>query len=66
MAVVVAATRTSADAMGRLNDLGTLERGKIADLVVLDADPLADIRNLRRVHQIMRWQLHERNALEYR
>jgi imidazolonepropionase-like amidohydrolase len=64
--VLVAATRTSAAAMGRSKDLGTLERGKIADLVVLDADPLADIRNLRRVRQIMRGgKLHERSALEY-
>jgi imidazolonepropionase-like amidohydrolase len=67
MEVIVAATRTSADAMRRLNDFGTLERGKLADLVVLDADPLADIHNMRRVRQVMRGGvLHERSALEYR
>ncbi len=40
-----AATRDAADKLGLLQDLGTVEAGKLADLVVLDADPLADIRN---------------------
>ncbi len=40
-----AATRDAADKLGFLQDLGTVESGKLADLVVLDADPLADIRN---------------------
>ena len=34
--------------------LGSLERGKIADLVILDADPTADIANARRVRLVMR------------
>ena len=67
MEVIVASTRTSAHAMGRLKDFGTLERGKSADLVVLDADPLADIHNVRRVRAVMRaGQLHQRTALQYR
>jgi imidazolonepropionase-like amidohydrolase len=42
-----AATRTSAEAL-RLDDrLGTLESGKLADLVVLDGDPLSDLETLR-------------------
>ena len=39
-------------------DAGTVERGKIADLVLLDANPLADIANSRRVHGVFvrgRW-----------
>jgi imidazolonepropionase-like amidohydrolase len=36
--------------IGRERDLGTVETGKLADLVVLDADPLADIRNVTKVH----------------
>jgi imidazolonepropionase-like amidohydrolase len=36
----------------RAPDLGTLERGKWADLVVLDANPLADIRNSRRINAV--------------
>ncbi|HXV00475.1 MAG TPA: amidohydrolase family protein, partial [Caulobacteraceae bacterium] len=54
MAVLHAATAGSAEAIGRLSDLGTIEPGKIADLVVLAADPLADIRNTRRVVEVMR------------
>lgn len=36
----------------RARDLGTLERGRWADLVVLDADPLVDIRNSRRINAV--------------
>src|SRR5262249_19251794 len=48
-----AATIVSARAMKLDADVGTLERGKRADLVVLDANPLADIHNIRRV----RWTI---------
>jgi imidazolonepropionase-like amidohydrolase len=47
------ATRNAAEFVGRAADLGTIERGKIADLVVLDGDPIADIRNTRRVHAVV-------------
>lgn len=66
MDVLVAATRTAARAMGR-EDLGTLEAGKAADLVVLDADPLADVRNLRAVRLVARGgEVWTRAELEYR
>jgi imidazolonepropionase-like amidohydrolase len=54
MQVIVAATRTAADAMGRAATLGTLEAGKAADLLVLDADPTVDVRNLQRVRLVMK------------
>ncbi|MFQ6017636.1 MAG: amidohydrolase family protein [Kiloniellaceae bacterium] len=54
MDILVAATRGGARAMGRGDDLGTLEAGKLADLVVLEADPLADIRNTRRIHRVVK------------
>ena len=46
--VIVAATRTSAQILG-LDDLGTVAPGKSADFVVLDANPLDDITNTRKI-----------------
>jgi len=66
MDVLVASTRNGARAMGR-NDIGTVERGKIADLVVLDANPLADVANYRRVSRVVRGgKVWTRRELEYR
>jgi imidazolonepropionase-like amidohydrolase len=42
------ATTVSADAMGLSADLGTVERGKLADLVVVDGNPLTNISDIRR------------------
>jgi imidazolonepropionase-like amidohydrolase/Tol biopolymer transport system component len=47
-----AATTTPAKALG-FKDIGAIEPGKLADLVVLDADPLADIRNSDKVRYVM-------------
>jgi imidazolonepropionase-like amidohydrolase len=48
MQVIVAATRNSAEFL-RLADAGTLQAGKSADFIVLDANPLDDITNTRRI-----------------
>lgn len=44
--VLVCATKTGAEIMGRGADIGTLESGKLADLLIVDGDPTADIRIL--------------------
>jgi imidazolonepropionase-like amidohydrolase len=49
--VLVAATRTSAGIL-ELDDLGMVASGKSADFVVLDANPLDDITNTRRINQV--------------
>ena len=48
-----AGTGGAARILGADKDLGTIEVGKWADLVLLDADPLADIRNTRRIWQVV-------------
>jgi imidazolonepropionase-like amidohydrolase len=52
--VLIAATRGGAAAMGRDKELGTIEKGKLADLLVVAADPQADIANLRRLRWVVR------------
>jgi len=51
---IMAATRNIAAAYHRLDQIGTLEKGKLADLVVLDADPLQDINNVRKISLVMK------------
>lgn len=47
--VISAATKTGAEILGRGKELGTLEPGKLADLIVVDGDPLADIGAMKHV-----------------
>ena len=47
------ATYNPAEYLGALDSLGTVSQGKVADLVLLDADPLADIRNTRRISVVI-------------
>ena len=51
-AVLTSATYAAARCMGLDRDLGTIEPGKWADFVVLDANPLADIANVRRINSV--------------
>jgi imidazolonepropionase-like amidohydrolase len=50
---IVAATRNGALAARGLDDFGTIEVGKLADLLLLDADPLDDIANIRKQSLVM-------------
>jgi imidazolonepropionase-like amidohydrolase len=54
MQALVAATRNGALAARGLDQFGTVEAGKLADLLLLDADPLADIRNIRKLSLVMK------------
>lgn len=54
MEALIAATRTSADLCGVLDRLGTVETGKLADLIVLSGDPLKDISNVRKLKIVIK------------
>jgi imidazolonepropionase-like amidohydrolase len=54
MMILQAATRNIAAAYHKLDSFGTLEAGKLADLIVVDADPLADIQNLRKLALVVK------------
>jgi imidazolonepropionase-like amidohydrolase len=59
-----AGTGAAARIMGAEKDLGTIEVGKWADLILLDADPLKDIRNTRKIWQVMQYgRLIDRSAI---
>ena len=53
MEALQTATRNPAEFMGRLSDMGTVQRGKIADLVLLDANPLDDIHNSHKIRAVV-------------
>ncbi|NNM27566.1 MAG: amidohydrolase family protein [Phycisphaerales bacterium] len=65
--IVVMSTRNGAIAMGREDDFGTLEAGKIADLLVLERDPTEDVRAFRGLTHVMRaGRLRRQSELSYR
>jgi imidazolonepropionase-like amidohydrolase len=53
MQAIQAASRNSAEFLGQSKNLGTLEAGHWADLIVLTRDPLADIKNTRSIEQVL-------------
>jgi imidazolonepropionase-like amidohydrolase len=53
MEAIVAATRNTAISLGHGDEFGTLEPGKRADLLILDADPLEDIRNTQKIQTVI-------------
>lgn len=59
------ATRRSAKWLGIEGDTGTVEQGKIADLMLLDANPLDDIRNTRRIAAVfLRGAFYDRGGID--
>jgi imidazolonepropionase-like amidohydrolase len=61
---IVAATRRPAERLGKRDVFGTIAPGQAADLLVLTADPLADIRNIRRIERVIaRGVVHDPDTL---
>jgi len=54
LAVIHAATLVGARAAGQARDMGSIEPGKLANFVVLDADPVADIDNIERIEMTVK------------
>jgi imidazolonepropionase-like amidohydrolase len=62
---LASATRAPAEWLGLADSLGTIEVGKVADLVLLDADPREDITNTRRIAAVLaRGRLFQRRDLD--
>jgi imidazolonepropionase-like amidohydrolase len=63
---IVAATRNGAEVIGILDELGTIEPGKLADLLILKANPLADIENIRQIEWVLQdGEPNRREAFAY-
>jgi imidazolonepropionase-like amidohydrolase len=64
--IIVMATRNGAQAMGRLRDFGTLEAGKLANLLIMTQDPRDDVRGFRTLTHVMRaGRLYRQSALAW-
>lgn len=62
---LLSATRNPAEWLGMADTVGTIEVGKVADLVLLDANPLEDIRNTRRISAVvLRGSLYDRPEID--
>ncbi len=57
------ATGNAADLIGRAKDVGTLEAGKLADLIAVSSDPLKDVRALENVGFVMKGGVVYKDAL---
>ncbi len=65
LAIVKAATYRAAEFLGKTADYGAIAPGKVADLIVLDADPLADIGHSRSIdHVVFNGRVYDRSTLD--
>jgi imidazolonepropionase-like amidohydrolase len=64
MTILIAATSHGARVLGRASELGTIEPGKLADIVILNADPLTDVHNMSNIHAVLKdGKIFEHSAL---
>jgi imidazolonepropionase-like amidohydrolase len=63
MLVIQGATLTAAECIGCQEDLGTIEPGKLADLIVVEDDPLDDITAIQKVALVIKGGRVEKNTL---
>ena len=64
---IVAATRNGAEVIGVADQLGTIEQGKLADLLILSANPLENIENIRQIEWVMQGGImHPRTHFAYK
>jgi len=54
MEAIIAGTRNAADNVAKAGELGTIESGKLADVIAVSGDPLKDIRNTREIKLVIR------------
>jgi imidazolonepropionase-like amidohydrolase len=54
MRAIQAATKTAAEFLGKSDELGTIEAGKLADIIVVDGQPHRRIRDIRQVHTVLK------------
>ena len=53
MRIIQGATKWGAESLNKLDDLGTIEAGKLADILIVNADPLQNISNLRDIDNVI-------------
>ena len=61
---LIAATRTASEMMGWQNQVGSVEKGKFADLIAVSGDPLSDVKELERVQFVMKGGQIVKNDLQ--
>jgi imidazolonepropionase-like amidohydrolase len=65
MEAIIAATQNAARVLRAEREIGTIEVGKLADFVILDANPLDDIRNARKIWKVIQGgKMVDREALK--
>ena len=54
MEALMAGTKNAAENLGKANELGTVEKGKLADMIVVSGDPLGEIETTRDVKMVLK------------